>query len=87
MFDEGKLLSMMHNISLSEDTKLFQEYPEALHKADAQQCKKFNEQLMKKIIVEKKKKNSKFVDSKMMDECFKFYRPHHSPDHAEKHSE
>jgi len=29
---------------------------------------------MRKIVVEKKKKNEKFGDSKMMDECFKFYK-------------
>ena len=32
---------------------------------------------MKKIVVEKKKKNEKFVDSKLMDDCFKYYKNSH----------
>ena len=64
----------LQNIS-SEDVKYFQEFPEALHKADAQQCIKFNEQLMRKLVVEKRKKNEAFAQSKLMSECFKYTLP------------
>jgi len=33
---------------------------------------------MRKIVVEKKKKNEKFADSKLMDEVFKFYKTNHT---------
>lgn len=29
---------------------------------------------MRKIVVEKKKKNEKFGDSKLMDDCFKYFK-------------
>ena len=32
---------------------------------------------MRKVIVEKKKKNEKFVDTKMMGDCFKYYEFDH----------
>ena len=64
----------MANEFVPEGTQYFQEYPEALHKADSQQCIKFNEHLMKKLVMEKKKKNEKFHDSKMMGDIFKYYK-------------
>lgn len=48
----------------------FKEYPEALHVSDNNQSLLFNEQLMKKLVIEKKKKNQKFVESKLMRAYF-----------------
>ena len=52
--------------------KYFLEFPEALHRVDNQQSIKFNEQLMRKLVTEKKKKNDKFGYSRLMMDCFKY---------------
>uniref|UniRef100_A0A7S3CNJ6 Uncharacterized protein n=1 Tax=Strombidium rassoulzadegani TaxID=1082188 RepID=A0A7S3CNJ6_9SPIT len=57
----------------SSSPKYFSEYPEALHEPDEVQCTRFNQQLMRKLVVEKKRRNPKFIDSKLMNDVFKFY--------------
>ena len=52
---------------------LFPAFPEALHQPDPTQCKKFNSELMKKIVFEKRRNNNKFPDGKCMHEAFKFF--------------
>jgi hypothetical protein len=48
----------------------FSEFPEGLQRSDLEQCTKFNEQLMRRIVMNKKAKNAAFYESVMMDEMF-----------------
>lgn len=52
---------------------LFPTFPEALHKPEPSQCMKFNSELMKKIVFEKRRNNHKFQDGKCMHDAFKFF--------------
>ena len=56
---------------------LFTTYPEAMHKASQIQSTNFNSELMKKIVLEKRKNNHKFTQGKCMNEAFKFFNNKH----------
>lgn len=58
---------------------LFPVFPEALHRPEQSQCTKFNSELMKKIVCEKRRNNDKFQDGKCMHDVFKYYPSRHDP--------
>ena len=60
-------------MKIPKQTTLFPVFPEALHKPEQAQCTKFNSELMKKIVCEKRRNNDKFQDGKCMNDVFKFY--------------
>lgn len=68
-------LTRSNGTGSTDDThRYFVEFPEALHKPNLTQCIKFNKQLMRKLLVEKKRKNMNFAESKLMCDTFKFYK-------------
>ena len=62
----------INQIDDKQDQPFFVAYPEALHKPDLNQCKRYNSDLMIKLVNEKHKKGSRFKNSKLMDDVFKF---------------
>ena len=67
-------LARTNGSSSPDDThRYFLEFPEALHKPSLTQCIKFNKHLMRKLVAEKRRKNMKFQESKMMCDTFKYY--------------
>ena len=66
--------------TISKQMNMFTSYPEALHVADSLQCKRFNGELMKRMVSDKRKNNHKFQDGKCMNEAFKYFaRIDHTP--------
>ena len=61
------------SISSTRKLSLFPCYPEAAHLPDQAQCKQVNSELMKKIVMEKRKNNIKFKDGNCMNDIFRFY--------------
>lgn len=64
-------MKMGHGGSLP--SALFPMFPEALHRPEQSQCNKFNSELMKKIVCEKRRNNDKFQDGKCMHDVFRYY--------------
>ena len=45
-----------------------------MHRANQVQSGKFNSELMKKMVLEKRKNNHKFTSGKCMNDAFKYYQ-------------